>query len=70
MNVGNHRHRQAVAYLFQNRQALFNAEATETLAAGTIGLVKGRLVDERDAEPLANLLQFARSIERQSVQIR
>ena len=64
MHVGQHRHADLLLYVGKNLQAFVHAEAAERFARTAVGLVVGRLVDERYAERSRHFLKPARRIHR------
>ena len=64
VDIGEHRHADALADFGEDRQRPFEADAARTLAAGAVRLVERGLVDEPDAEMIGELLQALRHFKR------
>jgi hypothetical protein len=63
MHIGQHRHAEFSPHVGENRQAFVHAGTTETRSRAAIGLVVGRLVDERNAQVTRHLLERTRGVE-------
>ena len=63
MHISNHGHTCLVLYLLQNTQALFQPGAAKTAAGRTVGLVKGRFINEVYTQSVGNGLQLSGSIQ-------
>ena len=64
VDVGEDRHADFLLDLGQDLQTLLHAQATERGTRRTVGLVEGRLVDERDTQFRRDLLQGTGGVER------
>ena len=62
MHVGEHRHLDLAANLLEDAQALFHPRTAKRRVRTAVGLVVGRLEDERNGQRSANRLQFASHI--------
>jgi hypothetical protein len=62
MHVGEHRHAERLLHLGEDLEALVHARAAKRLARAAVGLVIGRLEDERDAQLAGDVLQLARHV--------
>ena len=70
VHVGQHRHADLALHFGEDAQALVHARAAKRLRRAAIGLVVGRLEDERDAERRADFLQLPGDVDLQLLAIR